>query len=86
MKILTTIVIAGVLSGATASATFADISNSELRRLRLSPLTDQNRDGRVTAEEVLRARPSAFDSNGDGRLDARERGVALQRLRLRRLN
>ena len=83
MKFLTNIMIALVILGASTEAAFADLSSSELRRLRLLPQTDQNRNGRVSAEEILRARPDAYDRNGDGRLNAAERGVALQRLRRR---
>jgi len=83
MKFVTSIMIALVILGASAEVAFADLSSSELRRLRLSRHTDLNRNGEVSAEEILRVRPDAYDRNGDGRLNAAERGVALQRLRRR---
>lgn len=62
------------------------LSRAELGQLRLQPETDRNGDGDVSAEEVLRTVPEAFDLNADGRIDARERGIALMRLESRRLN
>lgn len=86
MKFLKIVPATLMLLGATPTFVYADITRAELRQLRSSRLADQNRDGRVTAEEVLRARPQAFDTNGDGRLDAVERGIALRQLRRFRVN
>lgn len=86
MKYLRILPVTLMMIGTVPTIGAADITRSELRQLRLSPLADQNRDGRLTAEEVLRALPRAFDTNGDGRLDAAERGRALAQLRHHRLD
>jgi len=84
-KILAFSVLSGLtMTGVAQAGTEFGLSRHELGKLRLSYHTDRNQDGRVSAEEILRTVPSAFDLNADGRIDARERGVALQRLRSRR--
>lgn len=85
MKFLTTLMIAGLVTGATTTVAKADLDRAELRTLRLSPLADRNRDGNVTAEEILLIRPDAFDQDGDGRLNAVEHRVALRWLDIRGL-
>ncbi len=89
MKIITNIVAVSLVilgtSAASADQGFG-LSSFELGKLRLTYDTDRNQDGDITADEILLARPDAFDRNGDGRLDARERGIALKQLELRRLN
>lgn len=89
-NVFTTAAAALVIFGATAGSVAADgrigLTNFELGKLRLSYHTDRNQDGRITAEEVLLTVPEAFDRDGDGRLNAQERGIALQQLRLRRLD
>jgi len=86
-----TFAIALIALGATAGGASADngrfgLSIFERGKLRMSYFADRNHDGRVTAEEVLLTRPDAFDRDGDGILNAAERGVALQRLRRHRFD
>ena len=52
------------------------LANFDVNRARLDQTNDQNGDGEVTDEEIIRMNRNLFDTNGNGAIDADEREIA----------
>lgn len=67
--------VAVVGTSAVANVAFEDFS---VNRAILNPMTDMNDNGEVTVDEIISANEAVFDLDGDGVINAAERGEAEQ--------
>jgi hypothetical protein len=59
-----------------AHATFDPSDTAEVAQARLDMMLDTNKDDTVDNDEIIAAYPEAFDTNGNGMIDANERAEA----------
>lgn len=67
--------VAVIGSAAAANVAFEDF---DVNAAVLDPTMDMNEDGEVTIDEIIEMNEMVFDINGDGSIDAAERGEAEQ--------
>lgn len=60
----------------TAAMADAKFEDFDVNAAVLDPMTDMNRDGEVTIDEIIAMNEAAFDIDGDGVINAAERGEA----------
>ena len=76
MKTLIASVAAVVALSAPAFASLSDVADFDVNAAKLNLTLDADGNGDVSDREIIDGNVAAFDTDGNGRLDAQERGVA----------